>query len=177
MLLGFVLAKANFFKLPEKHSNLTTILLTLGITVGLSSSYIYCKINTGAVQIDYSLIWVPFVIIVGIVLQSIAYIIAFLKLYQTKYTQGILRLFVPIGQTALSNYILQSIFYITVFYHCTNLFQLFGKFSQFQTWLVAIGFFAFQVTISKIWLIKHNQGPLEFIWKKLSYNYANKKMK
>ncbi len=156
MIIGFVLAKTRFFHLPAKFETITNLLLTLGITFGFASSYLYYKISMDDIELDYSLVWIPFVIIGGMVIQSLSYIIAFLKLYHTKQIGKALQVFVSIGQTALSSYILQSLLYITVFYHCTKLFQLFGKLNLLETWLVAIGFFILQTMISWLWLKKFN---------------------
>ncbi len=172
MLIGFILAKIDFFKHPEKHAKLTTWFITLGLTFGLAASFIFYKISVGDLELDYSLIWVPFVLVAGMILQSLFYISAFLKLYQYKSFRKVLQFFNPVGRTALSNYILQSFLYVFVFYHCFNLFNLFGKLTNFQSWMIAIGFYVFQTIITHFYLQRFNQGPIEYIWKKYSYKMA-----
>jgi uncharacterized protein len=76
-----------------------------------------------------------------------------------------------VGRMALSNYILQSIFYLLIFFYCTNGLKLYGKLTLTETYLVAIALFIFQVFFSKWWLKKHSQGPIEFLWKSLVYRF------
>jgi len=70
---------------------------------------------------------------------------------------------------ALSNYILQSIFYLLVFFYCTNGLKLYGKLTLTETYLVAVVLFLVQVIFSKWWLKSHSQGPIESLWKNLVY--------
>lgn len=175
MLIGFVLGKINFFRSPEKFKNLSIWLITLGLTFGVAASFIYYKVTIGDIELDYALLWIPFVIVAGMVLQSLFYIAIFIKLYEKRVFNKVLRFFNPVGRAALSNYILQSFLYLFVFYHCFHLFRLFGKLTNFQTWMFAIGFYAVQTVITHFYLKRFNQGPLEFIWKKIAYSFANLK--
>ena len=144
----------------------------MGATIGLASSYFYHKIMAGDIELDLPLLWVPFVLAGGMVLHSLFYISVFVRAYQHPVSKRLLSFFNHVGRTALSNYILQSVFYLTLFYHCTHLFQLFGKLTMGQTFLLGLVLFVIQTGISYFWLKKHDQGPLEFLWKKLSYRMA-----
>ncbi|MGQ8337078.1 DUF418 domain-containing protein [Sunxiuqinia sp. A32] len=172
ILIGFILGKTNFFKLPEKLNGLFTWLLTLGVSFGLASSYIYYKISIGDINQNLSMVWVPFVVIIGMVTQSFFYIVAFLKLYQINGSRKALKFFNPVGRAALSNYLLQSLLYIVAFYHVLPFFQWFGKLDHLQSWMIAIGFFLIQSTITNYWFRHFSQGPIEFVWKRTSYKYA-----
>jgi uncharacterized protein len=177
MLIGVILAKINFFQLPQKFKKLTNWLIILGITFGIASSYIFYKISMGEIELDIPLLWVPFVLVTGMLLQSMMYISVFVRLFNRKGYQKILQVFTPVGKTALSNYILQSLLYVFVFFHCTPMFQLFGKLTIAETFLFGFIFFTFQSIISYLWLRKHSQGPLESIWKRFSYQMAKPKNK
>ncbi len=169
MLIGFILAKINFFLLPQKFEKLTNWLIILGSTYGIACSYIFYKITMGEIELDIPLLWVPFVLVTGMLLQSMMYISVFIRLFNRKGFQKILQVFTPVGKTALSNYIFQSVLYLLVFFHCTPMFQLFGKLTIAETFLFGFVFFALQSIISYLWLRKHSQGPLEYVWKKMSY--------
>jgi len=54
--------------------------------------------------------------------------------------------------------------------------NLYGKVTITETYLVVLILFAIQVLFSKWWMSRHDQGPLEKIWKDLSYT-SNKKIK
>jgi uncharacterized protein len=76
-----------------------------------------------------------------------------------------------VGRMALSNYVLQSIFYLFVFFYCTNGLKLYGKLTLTETYLVAVLLFVAQVIFSNWWLKNHSQGPIEFLWKKMVYRF------
>ena len=102
----------------------------------------------GDLELDIPLLWVPFVLAGGMVLQSLFYISLFVRAYQYIKSKKILQFFNSVGRTALSNYILQSIFYLILFYHCTHAFQLFGKITMGETYLLALLLFGLQTLMS-----------------------------
>lgn len=169
MLIGLILGKISFFKNADQWKKLKGRFIILGIVLGLPASYFFHLLITGNLDLDLPLLWVPFVIIVGMLFQSLAYITIFIKLYNSKIFKPMLSWFKYVGKTALTNYISQSVFYLIVIYHCTNLFQLYGKLSEPETYILACVFFGIQSMMSYFWLKTRNQGPIEYIWKKLSY--------
>lgn len=173
MLLGFILGKIAFFHFQPKARKLSVYFIALGSTIGLIASYVFHKIMVGELELDVTMLWVPFVMAAGMILQSLFYISLFLILYKYTKARMILGLFSIVGRMALSNYILQSIFYLLFIYHCTHLFQLFGKITIGQTYLIAAGLFIFQTMLSYLWQKRYSQGPLEYVWKKISYKSAN----
>jgi uncharacterized protein len=175
MLVGFLLGKLDFFRLAQKARKISAYLIGLGATIGLASSYFYHKIMVGDIELDLPLLWVPFILAGGMVLHSLFYISVFVRAYQQAGIKRILGFFNHVGRTALSNYILQSVFYLALFYHCTHLFQLFGRLTMGQTYLLALFLFVFQTGISYLWLKKRVQGPLESLWKRVSYRMARPK--
>ncbi|PWK17760.1 DUF418 domain-containing protein [Xanthomarina spongicola] len=76
--------------------------------------------------------------------------------------------FAPVGKTALSNYIFQTFIAITIFYGIG--FGWAGKFGITVIMGITLTIFAFQIIMS-IWWLKHFRfGPLEWIWRQLTYN-------
>jgi uncharacterized protein len=72
-----------------------------------------------------------------------------------------------IGQTAFSNYILQSIL-------CTFLFTgmglgLFGRLERYQLYYVVAGVWLIEWIVSPLWLRYYRFGPLEWAWRSLTY--------
>ncbi len=170
MLIGMILAKMNFFSTDEKRNGMKRWFVILGVVLGIPASYFFHLIMIGQLELDIPLLWVPFAIIIGMLFQSLAYITLFTKLYQTAFTKQVLSGFKYVGKTALTNYLGQSVFYLVVFYHCTNLFQLFGKISEPETYLLAAMFFVIQAISSYFWLKFKKQGPVEYLWRSLSYD-------
>jgi len=171
MLVGFAMSKSGFFQEQEKFRKTTTRLIVTGLLFGLICSYLFWMISIGKIELTPALIWLPVVIVAGLFLQSLFYISTFVKLYQYTWFQRMVSPFEFVGRMALSNYILQSIFYLLIFFHCTNGLKLYGKITMTETYVVAAMLFAAQVILSKWWLKKHSQGPAEFLWKNLVYRF------
>ena len=174
MLIGLILGKLDFFRLPAKLKKITNNIILLGFTVGLTASYFFHQVMTGEIELDIPMLWVPFVLAAGMIVQSLGYMALFVRLYQNGVFKKMLQWFKYVGKTALSNYIFQSVFYLFVFFHCTNTLQLFGKVTKVETYFIAILFFILQSVLSHLWLKKFEQGPLEYFWKKLSYKSIKK---
>jgi len=170
MLIGMILGKIGFFNAENGLKRLKRWFVILGVILGIPASYYFHLLMTGNLELDLPLLWVPFAIIVGMLFQSLAYITLFVELYRVKFVKNILSGFKYVGKTALTNYLSQSVFYLIVIYHCTNLFQLFGKLSEPETYLLATLFFILQSFTSYFWLKTWSQGPMEYLWKKMSYS-------
>jgi uncharacterized protein len=72
-----------------------------------------------------------------------------------------------IGQTALSNYILQSV--VCSFLFTGYGFGLYGRLERYQLYYVVAGCWAFSLAASPIWLRHYRFGPLEWCWRSLTY--------
>ena len=175
MLIGMILGKINFFNAEKGLKQVKRWFVILGVILGIPASYYFHLIMTGNLELDLPLLWVPFAVIVGMLFQSLAYITLFVELFKVKFIHKILSGFKHVGKTALTNYLSQSVFYLIVIYHCTNLFQLYGKLSEPETYLLAALFFILQSTTSYFWLKTWSQGPMEYLWKKMSYSTIKNK--
>lgn len=77
------------------------------------------------------------------------------------------RLFIPYGRMSLTNYILQSIVGVSLFYGFgLGLYRYTGA---TVCLLIALGIFTLQLLFSRWWLGRYRQGPLEWVWKKLTW--------
>ncbi len=72
-----------------------------------------------------------------------------------------------VGRMALTNYIIQSIIGLILFSSIG--FKLYETLSPSEAFMTAILVFIFQVIFSKIWLKHFKFGPLEWIWRCLTY--------
>jgi len=169
MLIGFWMAKAGFFHQTNRFSKAMSRLIMLGATIGIAGSYLFVMITSGQLELTPTLLWIPFLVVCCMILQSLFYISAFVKLFEREKWRSFLLLFAPVGKMALTNYLLQTLFYLLIFYHCTHGLSLYGKITITETFLIAAVLFALQIVFSSWWLKHHQQGPVEYIWKKLSY--------
>jgi uncharacterized protein len=175
IVLGFVLGKTGFFHQPSRHKKLRRNLILGGASLGVGCSYLFWLINKGELELSTSLIWMPYAIVAGMLLQSLGYISAVISLFQVESGKKVLSWFEPVGKMALTNYLLQTFFYIILFFGWSGGPHLYGKLTQTETYLVSILLFFVQVAFSHWWMKKHEQGPVERMWKNFSYRFANVK--
>lgn len=73
-----------------------------------------------------------------------------------------------VGKMALTNYVMHSVICMFIF---TGVgLGLFGSLERYQLLFVVFGIWIFQLVISPIWLKYYYFGPLEWLWRNLSYN-------
>ncbi len=76
-------------------------------------------------------------------------------------------IFTPVGRTALSNYLLQSLICTWVFYgHGLGLFAALDRVEQL--WVV-LGVWLVMPVWSRLWLARFRFGPAEWLWRSMSY--------
>ena len=73
----------------------------------------------------------------------------------------------PIGQMALTNYLMQTVIAITIFYGLG--FGVGGNIGPSLFILIGIGTYIVQLLYSTWWLKHFNYGPFEWIWWMLTY--------
>ncbi|MFN4295926.1 MAG: DUF418 domain-containing protein [Brevundimonas sp.] len=72
------------------------------------------------------------------------------------------------GQMAFTNYLSQTLIMTTIFYGGRGL-GYFGQMGWPDLWLVVIGVWVVQLIWSPLWLSRFTMGPLEWLWRRLTY--------
>ncbi len=72
-----------------------------------------------------------------------------------------------VGQMALTNYLLQTVICTSFFYG--HGLGWFGQLHRTELVFVVVAVWAFQLTVSPIWLNQFRFGPMEWAWRSLSY--------
>lgn len=80
---------------------------------------------------------------------------------------NIIRFFSPVGQMAFTNYLMQSVICTTIFYSYG--FGLYGKVTPKQALAVALVVYVMQICWSHWWLKKYRIGPMERVWRWMTY--------
>lgn len=108
-------------------------------------------------------------------LAFMSFLVAFLILiyYKTIKGHNLLDKLRPYGKMTLTNYISQSIVGSFIFYNWG--LGLHNKLCITYSFLLGIVLFLLQYSFSCWWMKKHKHGPLEYIWKKLTWINVSKK--
>lgn len=102
-------------------------------------------------------------------LLAAGYCAAVVVALQRRWGRRAFGLFAPVGRMALTNYLAQGLIYAFVLYGMGPGLGLVGKIGSFAVLLICIAFFAFQVAFSHWWLARYRFGPMEWLWRALTY--------
>jgi uncharacterized protein len=73
----------------------------------------------------------------------------------------------PLGRMALTNYLMHSLILSTLFYGYG--FGQFGRISRGPQMLLVVAIIALQLSASRWWLRRFQYGPMEWVWRCLTY--------
>jgi uncharacterized protein len=79
----------------------------------------------------------------------------------------VLRIFAAPGRMALTNYLMQTLFSVIIFYGVGFGLGIAAAPGTFV--VIALLIFSLQVVMSNLWLKHYQYGPLEWAWRSLTY--------
>lgn len=167
-LLGlYVGRKLIYSKLEENKGFLRKVQIWgFGIGIPMSVAYAYLSLDDRHLPEAFALMDTS-AYAFSVVPLSLAYTsticIWFLKGSHSK----LLKLFSAPGRMALTNYILQTLLGILIFYGVG--FGFGAKTGLIYVIFIAIGIYALEIIFSHFWLKYFNYGPLEWLWRQLTY--------
>jgi uncharacterized protein len=91
----------------------------------------------------------------------------FIWLYQRARIEPILRLLAPYGRMSLTGYVMQGAIGVPLFYAWG--LGLYRNLGIFWSVLVGFGILAFQLLFAHLWLKRFAYGPLEWLWRSLTF--------
>lgn len=174
-LVGLVVGRRGFLQHPEEHKPLLRRVMLWGLAIGLVANTALA-FGTYARFSDYSPWWIAVeaTYVIGVVPLSMAYVAAFSILWLHPRWQPRLASLVPAGRMALTNYVMQSVICIILFYGIG--FGLGGKIGPTWWFGLALVIVAAQAVASRWWLRRFRSGPLEWIWRSLAYGPASRRL-
>lgn len=78
-----------------------------------------------------------------------------------------------VGRMAFTNYLTQSLIMTTIFWGGRG-FGLYGEVDRPTLWVIVAAVWAAQLIWSPLWLLRFKMGPLEWVWRRLTYGRAMK---
>ncbi|RED91781.1 DUF418 domain-containing protein [Marinoscillum furvescens] len=167
MLLGIVFYRAGIFidyTVWKHYWWVTFVVLILGLTINFIRYYHW----TYAYFDPVTELWKAWLFTFPKEVLGVGYALLLNGLSQKFLHRTRMSLNSKIGKTALSNYLFQNILLGFVFYGYG--LALYNQFSRFELlWMVG-GIWFVQLVITYWWMQKHSQGPVEWLWRKLTYS-------
>ena len=104
---------------------------------------------------------------VGAVFVAFGHIAAVMLVVKTGVLSALVSRFAAVGRMALTNYLMHSLVMTTIFYGYG--FGLYGDVPRFWQQGFVIGLISIQLLISPWWLSRFRFGPVEWLWRSLTY--------
>lgn len=166
MIIGIILYKSGIFQ--DYHSLKYYWPITLAILgAALSINYFRYHHWTFSYYQPVMSVWKNWLFTFPKETLAVAYILLFNGLYQKFLSKTKFRLLSYAGKMALTNYIAQSILCGFIFYGYG--LGLHNEFSRTNLLPIVGMIWIFQLILSWWIMRKYSQGPLEWIWRKLTY--------
>jgi uncharacterized protein len=168
-LVGQYAARKGFIQNAGSYLPYFKKLLTWGLIIGIPANLFYAyammsgSINEPGLMSVFAFLAMGF----GGPALTLVYVSAIVLLRE----KGLLKRFsawmAPVGRMALTNYLMHSLIAALLF-HSYGL-GLYGKVNMWQGILLTIAVFSIQIPFSIYWLRKYRFGPLEWLWRSLTY--------
>jgi uncharacterized protein len=139
----------------------------IGYTIGLCVNYyeVTMIINSNFSLLGFSKSNITYD--AGRVPIAMGHIAAIMLLCKLPVLQWLKTRLAAVGKMALTNYIMHSV--IAMFFFTGAGFGMFGKLQRHELLYVVFSIWIFQLIISPIWLKYFQYGPIEWLWRNLSY--------
>nr|WP_039808400.1 DUF418 domain-containing protein [Jeotgalibacillus malaysiensis] len=161
MMIGAGAAKLRLFERAAKKKAMLGILTILFLGAGLT-------MKTAPYWGEQNLAYVFLQDYVGGPMVGMGYMTLILLIMTASVSVKLLQPLAKTGRMALTTYLTQSVIGTLIFYNYG--FGLYGEVTLATGTLIALGIFVMQVIFAELWLSKFNQGPVERLWRKLSYS-------
>jgi uncharacterized protein len=144
-------------------------LMLWGWIVGFPGNLAYLVMRENAVEAELTWAWIGAITLLAWSgpLLAAGYAATLVKLFDIPRWRRRLAALAPVGRTALTNYVLQTLV-------CKALMSghVLGHFAPIRPplgVLLSVVIFAAQIGVSRYWLRRYRFGPLEWLWRSLTY--------
>jgi len=168
-LIGLWLVRSGIAMEPERHLPALRRLCGLGLALGLlvtvgSASVLPLTHVSGGNDDAFTL--QLYLHQLGALPLALGYLALLLLAWQTAVGRACLSWLAPVGRMALTNYLLQSVV-------CSLVFYGYGLghwgIPRAQQAVFCFALFAVQIVLSAAWLRYFRFGPMEWVWRRLTY--------
>jgi uncharacterized protein len=168
-LLGFYAYRRAIFQDLSNHQLFIRRVLIYGLVLGLVGNVAFAWLAGAEAVIPPSPAGIAGVVsyAFGVPALALFYIASVATLWQKAAWRRALSFLAPVGRMALTNYLLQTIICVIIFYGYG--LGKFGRVGATAATLIALAIFLFQILVSALWLKYFSYGPMEWVWRQLTY--------
>jgi uncharacterized protein len=166
MLLGMAFFKLRIFH-GERSSIYYLIMLITGYLIGLTINYLETTAILGSDFDKLAINKAGMTYQIGRLFTTIGHIGLFMLFIKSGIFGFFQKALAAVGRMALTNYLMHSIITSILFYGFG--FALFGELQRYELYYIVGSIWVFQLIFSPIWLKYFQYGPVEWLWRSLTY--------
>jgi uncharacterized protein len=170
-LFGLYIWRQGYLARPAEHLDWWKRAQRIGLPIGLLGNLVIVGIeytvNPEPMKPTLLMFLVIAIHAIAVPALSLGYASTVVLWWQDPVWQRRLMPFSYVGRMALTNYLLQSIVCTTIFYSYG--LGLYGRVGPLVGFFLGIAIYSLQVPFSKWWLSTHRYGPMEWLWRRLTY--------
>ncbi len=172
-LIGMLLGKSRWLENIGKHLNTLRVIMITSLIFYIGSVFIHLELlgGTWSVMSNEYTNWSSMFMLTFFDLHCLSFTLfiatGFTLLFEKKWATKTLNILSPYGRMALTNYVMQSMIGSFIFFNWG--LGLLGKLRVAEIFGLAIFVLILQVMLSHLWLKHFKFGPLEWLWRSLTY--------
>jgi uncharacterized protein len=168
-LLGYWLISAGIMRNYQQHTVLFTGMSRIGLGVGLFTTVAGLLVlgDPAAEHVGLLQLVANFLYNMGQMFMAAGYLGLLMGLLTSPRWHRCLAHLAPLGRMALTNYLMHSLILTSLFYGYAG--GLYGEVSRAPQMLIVIAIIGLQIPLSSWWLTRYRFGPLEWVWRSLTY--------
>lgn len=167
-LLGLVVGRSMIYKNLESQKVLLMKLMKRGFVIGIPASLALAYFSKDEIYLPKAKgLWDTLFYAISVIPLSIAYTSSICILYMNVKWKKILSPMAAVGRMALTNYIMQTVFGIFIYYGLG--LGMATKFGPALFVPIALIVYFIQIVYSNLWFQYFKYGPLEWVWRQLTY--------
>lgn len=172
-LLGLYIGRKGIYAKLDENRSLLRKTMKYGFLIGLPATLLYAwSAMNGR---PFGLTIHSAIYTVSVVPFAFFYISAICLWYLKNKERNVYKIFAAPGRMALTNYLMQSVFGMVIFYGIG--FGFGARTGLVYVELIAAAVFGLQILYSLLWLRYNHFGPLEWCWRMLTYGKRLKLVK
>ncbi len=168
-MIGYWLVASERLKKPQEHQTFFNVLCWGGLAVGLllSIAGVFITLHPAAQDAIELMAVGNTLSYYGQLALAAGYLGAFVKLSSKAMFLKLFSWLSPLGKMALTNYITHSIILTSIFYGYAG--GMFGQIARSEQMLLVVAIIVCQVIFCTFWLRYFRFGPLEWLWRSMTY--------
>jgi uncharacterized protein len=168
-LIGFYVSRNMIYANVQMNRPLIRKVMVWGAVIGIPCNVVLAMMMTTDAYYEFEPTGIiqPIVYAFGVPALASCYASAFALLFENARWKKLLVIFAPVGQMALTNYLMQSVI-------CACIFMSYGLglealVGPAKLSLIAFAIYVSQLIYSPVWLRYFRFGPAEWLWRSLTY--------